>query len=163
MRAIAIAVFFLAMPPVTAAAQGAGVAFAGMAIDPAAPVEISADALSVSQTDGTAIFDGNVMIAQGALRMTAARVEIDYGADGSREIARLLAEGGVTLVTDTESAEARSAVYAIAEGTVTLTGDVLLVQGPSAISGDRLVVDLATGTGRMEGRVRTTLQAGDGN
>ena len=41
-------------------------------------------------------------------------------------------------------------------GTVVMTGDVLLTQGSSALSGQKLSIDLKTGTGIMEGRVSTT-------
>jgi lipopolysaccharide export system protein LptA len=34
--------------------------------------------------------------------------------------------------------------------TITMTGNVILSQGPNVITGDRLVVDLATGKARVE-------------
>ena len=57
--------------------------------------------------------------------------------------------------------EAAEAIYTVETGDLVLSGDVLLTQGPSAISGERLVVDLDAGTGRMEGRVRTVFQTGE--
>ena len=39
-----------------------------------------------------------------------------------------------------------------------LIGDVLVTQGRTAIAGDRLSIDLTTGNGTVEGRVRTVLQ-----
>jgi lipopolysaccharide export system protein LptA len=147
-------------------AQSADLAFSGMAIDPESPVELSADQLTVSQTDGTAIFTGNVLAIQGDLRLSAGAMRIEYqqGEAGERgRIARLMATDGVTLVTQAEAAEAREAIYSIEDGTVELIGDVLLTQGPNTISGDRLKIDLATGTGSVEGRVRTVLQGGGNN
>ncbi|WP_420353073.1 hypothetical protein [Paenirhodobacter sp.] len=41
-----------------------------------------------------------------------------------------------------------------------MTGDVVLKQGPNVMSGQKLMVDLRSGTGRMDGRVRTILQPG---
>jgi len=41
-----------------------------------------------------------------------------------------------------------------------MTGDVLLTQGTSALSGKVLTVDLTTGTGVMEGRVQTVFVPG---
>ena len=58
------------------------------------------------------------------------------------------------------AAEAREAVYTVAAGIVEMTGDVLLTQGASALSGQRLVLDLKAGTGVMEGRVSTTFVPG---
>ena len=39
-----------------------------------------------------------------------------------------------------------------------ITGDVLLTQGDNVMSGQKLTVDLKTGMGHMDGRVRTVLQ-----
>jgi lipopolysaccharide export system protein LptA len=123
------------------------------------PVEITADSLDVNQTDGTAVFDGTVIIGQGDMRLAAAKVVVEYGpgADGKDEIKRLLASGGVTLVSADEQAEAQSAVYAVVEGFVTLSGNVLVTQGATAIAGDQMVVNLSTGDGKVEGNVRTVL------
>jgi hypothetical protein len=62
-----------------ALAQGMAVGFGGLRQDPAAPVEVTSDGLTVDQATGRAVFDGNVLVVQGALRMTAARVEVDAG------------------------------------------------------------------------------------
>ncbi len=142
------------------AAQAQQVAFGGLRTDVTAPVEVTADSLAVNQTDGTATFTGNVLIVQGPMRLSAALVRVEYGnADRSR-ISRLHASGGVTLVSQAEAAEAREAVYDVAAGTVEMTGDVLLTQAENVLSGQRLTVDLRTGTGQMDGRVRTILQPG---
>lgn len=136
------------------------IALGGLTADPTAPVEVTADALSVDQTTREAVFSGNVVIGQGDMRIAAARVAVSYD-EATGDIARLVASGGVTFVTATEQAEAAEAVYDLTSGTLTLSGDVLLTQGASALSADRMVVDLTAGTARMEGRVRTVFaQAG---
>lgn len=144
------------------AQQGAQFPFGGLRNDPNLPVEIAADSLSVSQTDGAATFAGNVVIGQGDMRISAGKVLVEYGtADNSPgKIKRLHASGGVTLVKGTEAAEGQEAVYTIEDGSVVMTGSVILTQGPNVISGDRLVVNLTSGTGTMEGRVRTVLKQG---
>ena len=66
----------------------------------------------------------------------------------------------MTLVTGpTEAAEGRDAVYTVDSGTVVMTGNVMLTQGQNALSGQKLVVDLKSGTGPMEGRVKTIFQS----
>ena len=127
------------------------------ATDPTAPVEVTSEALNVDQATGAATFTGNVVIAQADLRLQAGEVEVRYD-EATSAIARLLATGGVTLATPTEAAEAEAADYDLSARTLTLTGQVLLTQGPSAISADRMVVNLDAGTARMEGNVRTILQ-----
>lgn len=125
--------------------------------DPNAPVEVTAESLEVNQDTNQAIFTGNVLIIQGDLRVTAPRVEVLYQ-DGGGDISQLLATGGVTLVSATEAAEAQEADYNLAAGTLTLTTDVVVTQGPSVISADKMVMNLDDGSAVMEGRVRTILQ-----
>ncbi|MBU0782206.1 lipopolysaccharide transport periplasmic protein LptA [Loktanella salsilacus] len=133
----------------------------GIAADPSAPVEVTADNLNVDQDTGSAVFSGNVVIGQGDLRLSAPSVQVTYAAD-SGDITRLQATGGVTFATATEAAEAQSADYNLASGLLTLNGDVLLTQGQSALSADSMVLDLNAGTAQMNGRVRTVFQQ-DGN
>ena len=141
--------------PVAAQTQ---VALGGLNVDRSAPVEVTADSLRVEQTTRSAVFEGNVVIGQGEMRISAARVEVAYGADNS-QIARLVASGGVTFVTATEQAEAQEAVYDVANGRLTLTGDVLLAQGGNALSAESMDIDLATGAASMAGRVTTVFGA----
>ncbi|MEM9425287.1 MAG: lipopolysaccharide transport periplasmic protein LptA [Pseudomonadota bacterium] len=147
----------------SAMAQSANIALGTRGFDSSLPVEVTADQFSIDQASGKAVFDGNVLIAQGEVRLSAGTVTIEYAEEGAANaISRLLATGGVTFVTANDAAEATDAVYSVEQGTVTLSGDVLLTQGRNAISGDRLVVNLSSGNGRMEGRVRTVFTPSDG-
>lgn len=152
-----LAVVMLSLAPLGVAAQGANVAFGGLQQDTRAPVEVTADALRVNQSDGTALYTGNVLIVQGQMRLAAPRVLIVYSEQAGR-IKRMEASGGVTLVSGTEAAEAQRADYDIEAGEVVMSGNVLLTQGPSALTAERMVVDLTDGTAQMTGRVRTVLQ-----
>ncbi len=149
--------------PVGVLAQS-NIALGGLAFDNSAPIEVSADNLSVDQNDGAAVFEGNVVVAQGELRLAADFIRVEYATDaeGNRtpSIGKVKATGGVTFVNGADAAEAKDAVYTVETGDLILTGDVLLTQGQNAIAGDRLTVDLNSGTGRMEGRVRTVFQTG---
>ena len=149
--------------PAAAPAQGADVALGLGGFDPDQPVEVTADSLSVDQATGRAVFNGNVLVVQGDVRMSAGEIVVVYATDAGGApsgISELRATGGVTVVTPNDAAEAAEAVYVIESGTVTLTGDVLLTQGQTALAGERLVLDLEAGTGRMEGRVRTVFGGG---
>ena len=137
-----------------ALAQQADIRFGGLKQDTSLPVEVDADNLSVDQGAGTAIFSGNVLVKQGEMRMTAAQVRVEYNDEGSA-IEKMHASGGVTLVSPTDAAEAQDAVYTIESGNVVMTGNVLLTQGNSAISGEKLTVNLKDGTGTMTGRVQS--------
>lgn len=147
-----------------ASAQGTEIPFGGLAHDSSLPVEVAADQLSIDQSDGSAVFSGNVTIGQGEMRITAGRVRVEYeaGADGATgEIRRLMASGGVLLVNGAEAAEAREAVYTIGSGEIVMTGDVIMTQGENALAANRMVVNLGSGTAQMSGRVRTILQPGN--
>ncbi|MGV6810947.1 MAG: LptA/OstA family protein [Brevirhabdus sp.] len=159
MRSYLIAAIFAVALPGALFAQGANVAFGGLKHDSSLPVEVTADQLNVDQGDGTAVFTGNVLVGQGEMRLSAAKLRVEYG-EGS-EIEKLIASGGVTLVNGAEAAEARDAVYTIKSGIVVMTGDVILTQGKSALSGAKLTVNLNSGTGVMSGRVKTILQTGN--
>lgn len=134
----------------------------GISADPTAAVEVSADNLSVDQDTGTAIFTGNVMIGQGNLRLSAQSVRVVYS-EATGDIAQLKATGGVTFVTDTEAAEATDADYNLTTGQLILSGNVLLTQGASALSADKMSIDLTSGNAQMSGRVRTIFQQNGGN
>ncbi|WP_254703054.1 lipopolysaccharide transport periplasmic protein LptA [Roseovarius sp. THAF8] len=148
--------------PLAAAAQGAQVAFGNTAQDSSLPVEVTADNLDVNQQDGTAVFTGNVLIGQGEMRLSAPRVLVVYKSDQSG-IEELQATGGVTLVSGEDAAEASRADYNVDTGLIEMEGDVLLVQGINALSGDKMFVDTRAGTARVTGRVKTILQPEDGN
>lgn len=77
------------------------------------------------------------------------------GAPRGGGIDHMIATGNVTLTTGAEAAEAEKASYVVATGIVEMEGDVLLTQGPNALSGEKLYIDLNAGTGRMAGRVKT--------
>jgi lipopolysaccharide export system protein LptA len=142
--------------------QGTNVAFNGIKGDNKLPVEVNADNLTVNQTDGSAVFSGNVIVIQGDLRLTAGEITVVYAKDG-KGIEKLIASGEVLLVNATDAAEAQEAVYTIEAGEVVLTGGVLLTQGQTTISGEKLIIDIAAGTGRMEGRVTTTFTPAGNN
>ncbi len=148
--------------PGAVAAQGTNITLGAINADPTAPVEMTADSLTVDQSTGKAVFSGNVVIGQGAMRISAARVEVSYS-DTTRAINHLDATGGVTFVTATEAAEAEEAVYDLTTGMLVMTGNVLLTQGPSAISSQKMTVNLKEGTAQMEGGVRTVFNQNGGN
>lgn len=151
----------VALTPVPALAQTA-IDLTGLQQDTSLPVEVEADKLAVDQATGQATFSGNVKVTQGEMTITAGEARVEYTADGTG-IDRVLLSGRVLFASPTDAAEANEAVYTISSGEVVLTGDVLLTQGQTTISGGRLVYDLDAGTGSMEGRVQTVFVPGKAN
>ena len=159
-RATRLAVLLSLLTALPVAAQT--VAFGGMKADTSAPVELSADNLTVNQTTGKAEFTGNVLIGQGAMKLSADKVVVQYVQGDTQKIDNLDATGNVTLVNGPDAAEARQAIYEVASGNITLIGDVLLTQGQNVTSGEHMVVNLSDGTAQMNGRVRSVLQPAEG-
>lgn len=160
-----VALLFAIALPFGAAAQSSNVALGGLAVNGAAPIEVSADELTVDPDSGNAVFTGNVVVVQGDMRLAATTITVEYETDDSGNrtpsIGRVIASGGVTFVSGQDAAEAQEGVYSVSDASLVLTGDVLVTQGPNTVAGDRLFVDLEAGTGRMEGQVRTILQTGE--
>ncbi len=147
----------VSITPAISLAQGAQVAFGSTQQDSDLPVEVTSDNLNVNQNDGTAIFTGNVVIGQGEMRLSAPRVLVVYLADQSG-IETLNATGGVTIVSGEDAAEASRADYNVQTGLIEMYGDVLLIQGVNALTGDKMFIDTKAGTARVTGRVKTVLQ-----
>ncbi|KMW58788.1 Protein-glutamate methylesterase family protein [Candidatus Rhodobacter oscarellae] len=124
------------------------------------PMEITSEELSIDQEESVAVFEGNVLVRQGELTMTCARMVVEYGPDenGKDEIKIVRMFGGVTLASPEETAESDRAVYTLAVEKIVMLGDVLVTQGATAISSNQLTYDLDTGDGLLEGDVKTVLQ-----
>jgi lipopolysaccharide export system protein LptA len=142
-----------------ASAQSTNVTFGAMQGDPTLPVEITSQTLDVDQKAGTAEFNGDVIVAQGEMRLSADKVLVIYNEQNSA-IDRVQATGDVVLVSGPDAAESDRADYTIDDGVVVMTGDVLLTQGPNALTSERMVVNLVTGEAKMTGRVKTIILPG---
>ncbi len=142
-------------------AQSAGIALSETESNPDAPIEITANQLTVDRETGNAIFEGDVYAVRGVLTLNADELQVLYDEekdedDGIREI---IATGNVILVNGPDVAEAERAVYVPSDDTMTMTGNVLLTQERTVISGNLLLVNLVTGQGQMTGQVRTTFSS----
>ena len=149
-------IFLVLAFSVAAWAQGLGVSFEGLSTSDDHPIEVSADRLQVDQDNGDALFSGNVVIAQGTLRLAAEDVAITYTDDGG--MSEMVATGGVIIVTDAEEIEAQNVTYNLDAEIMILTGDVLFLQGRTSLASERMRIDVASNTGVLEGRVRSVIQ-----
>jgi len=159
-----------------ALAGGALLMVAGHAmaqLDPRAPIDITADAQDVINSQCLSTWSGAVEALQGRTRLRAERVSLYSVKKGDTCGAsdRMEAEGQVYFVTPERTVRADSAVYAFVSETITLTGNVIVVQGKSVVRGDRLVINTKTGQAQMSsntkgrnkpGRVRGVFYPGQG-
>ena len=121
--------------PVAAAADRR-FGFGGGDFDRAAPVEVSADNLTIDQDTGRAVLTGNVVIAQDQLRLSADTVVVDYSeTEGDRKIDVMDAQGNVIIVAGEDAAEGETALYTVATTDIVMTGDVVITQGQNIARG----------------------------
>lgn len=149
--------------PAQEGGRGVGLSMGAMKVSADLPVEVTSDELQVDQTANTAAFKGNVVVVQGDMRLASDSVLVEYGPSeegGRSRIRKMTASGGVIMTSPAESAEAREAVYTVADRRLVMSGDVVVTQGPSVVTGDRMVVFLDDGAAVMEGRVRTVIETG---
>lgn len=130
------------------------------------PIEIEADQLDVDDNEGLALYKGNVNLRQGEAHLKTAELRVFYdnkNSDGGQSIQRIVAAGQVVLRSGDRTVSGDTAVVEMAQDTVTLTGNVVLVEGPNVLRGDRLTVDLKTKQAKVDGgrnRVQTILTPG---
>lgn len=169
---------------VGAAFAQAAAPFSSFQQDPEEPISVEADSLEIDQNIDTAVFRGNVVITQGALRMSGDMVEVFYAAieeepidetpvvepveDATEEpvddgIERILATGNVSLISETETITAEVGDYNVVDGTLQMTGDVRMVQGRNILSSNRADIDIQNGRGQFTGRVRSVFSPSGGN
>lgn len=161
LRPFALILALASCPSSASLAEDTALAFAGLRAGAGKPVEINAASLSVDQAAGNATFQGEVVVTQGDLKLTSDSLLVEYAKGDNRVIDHLMATGHVALTTPAETAKADSARYSLADQTLEMTGNVLLTQGGNQMTGQKLLVDMKTGTGRMDGRVKTILQPAD--
>ncbi len=132
------------------------------------PVKIEANALEVRDKDKTAVFTGNVIVQQGDTQMRCKELTVHYEGGAMptqpanaqpvapQQIRRLVASGGVIITTKDQRATGNTGIYDARANTMTLSGNVVLLQGPNLMRGDRLVVDLTSGLSRLDAEGKST-------
>jgi lipopolysaccharide export system protein LptA len=148
-------------------------AFQGFSRDRDEPVKIESDSLEIHDRERYAIFNGNVVVQQGDSTMRSRQLKVYYeGAlskagkssapamtakegsarkqDPAQRIRRLEAIGGVIISSKDQRATGDLGVFDMRSNTATISGNVVISQGPNVMQADRLIVDLDTGWSRLE-------------
>jgi lipopolysaccharide export system protein LptA len=125
-------------------------AFGGHDTD--APVSFAADRIELQDRQDRVVLSGNVDIAQGGLRLRAARTTMAYSDSGGLKLHRIDATGGVTVTRGDETAQGDVAIYDVDRRIITLAGGVALRRGGDTLNGGRLVIDLGSGVASVDGR-----------
>jgi len=154
-------VFGLALACSPAAGLGGAALAQGLGPDSdGKPMDITADELEVQNKACISTWRGRAEAMQGSARLRAdvirAYLETKPGGGGATgacgDVIRIEAEGSVYYVTAKDQrVRGDKGVYDARTETVTLTGDVVAVQGQNVVRGSRMVFNSNTGEGRMVG------------
>lgn len=174
------AVLAVASGAAAAAQERTATPFGDFNHDTTQPVGIEADNFHVENASNKGVLRGNVRVKQGSMRLACDTLEIFYsGKDsanraassgsllggGGSAVDRLIARGKVR-ISDGQgrAATAKQADYDVAGAEILLSGEVVLLQGGGVLKGDKLRIDLTSGTARVIGdegatssRVRMTI------
>lgn len=173
--------FFFAAPVFVALAPAQDVlpnAMQGFGRDRKEPVKIEANSLEIRDKESYAIFEGNVVVKQGESTMRAPRLKVYYegsitkkkneksavnavqsakgGKATNQRIKKIEALGGIVITAKDQKATGDMGVFDMPSNTATITGNVVVSQGPNVMKGDKIIVDLNSGLSRLEssGRVQ---------
>ena len=181
LAAVACAGLVLAAPRPAAPAGGTP----GVLGSSSAPIDVTAENSEMFQNEHRQVFWGNVEVIQGQSRLRTPRLTTFFtprdggapkaasatpGADMG-QVERIEAEGTVFYVTPTQKAKGDHATYLASSDTVTMTGNVVLVQDKDVATGDKLVIEQKTGHATLtsnggksgQGRVRAVLYPSQNN
>ena len=117
-----------------------------------APVDFDAGSIEVQDRADRVVLSGGVTVTQAGLTVRAPRMTVAYTRDGSTDVNRLDATGGVTVNKGDETAKGNVAVYDLDKRLITMVGNVQLQQGANHLTGGRLVIDLTSGRATVDGR-----------
>lgn len=120
--------------------------------DSDAPVNYAADRIVLMDRQNRVVLSGDVQISQDDLRISAGRTTIAYTDQGTLQIQRIDATGGVTVNRDDVSARGAAAVYDFDRQLIIMSGGVSLRRDGDTLNGGRLVIDLDTGLSSIDGR-----------
>ena len=145
-----------------AALLAAQPAAAQLAANSDAPVDITADELEVVQGQCASVWKGSAEALQDTARLRADVLRAYFvpkakgtasaaSSSACGDLLRMEAEGSVYYVTADQRVRSNKAVYEATTDTITMTGDVVAVQGQNVLRGDRMVFNTETGQGQMIG------------
>jgi lipopolysaccharide export system protein LptA len=120
-------------------------------------VDIEANEMEIIDADKRAIFRGTVIAKREDVTLTCQNLVVDYAAvkqpDGSdkTDVTNLDGTGNIKIVTKTQTITGANVKMDVKANTLTVTGDVKVLQGSTRLSGQKLFVNLTTNKSQMSG------------
>ena len=112
------------------------------------PIHVSSVSQHATMKNNTVVFQDDVLLTQGTIKLTADKLTIIRGKQANQEI--MIAEGNVATFYQTQedgkplNAEANTIHYDVANSKITLTGNAQVKQLGSRINGSSIVYSLET-------------------
>ncbi|MES2754920.1 MAG: LptA/OstA family protein [Pseudomonadota bacterium] len=119
-----------------------------------APIDFNADTIELQDRANRAVLAGNVTVKQADLSLASSRLTVAYTGkvqNGSPQVSRLDASGGVTVRRPDQTARSQYAVYDLNRRVITMLGAVSLTQAGNTVNGGRLTINLDTGRAVIDG------------
>ena len=159
-RFVSTLVLVLALAPTTYALKD----------DADQPIHIEGDDAEIDQVNRTVVYEGNVQVDQGTLRVNANKLVIEYE---NRKVVRITAHGTPARYSQQLEGEqglveahAQTIVYHTEDDLVDLKGDASLTQQGSELTGELITYDIVLGkveaSAGGNGRVQTIFQPAGG-
>jgi len=124
------------------------------------PIYITSDWMEVDQVKNTITYKGRVVTVQADMTMRSDTLTAYYD-DNMKQMKQIVAEGKVNATQGTRIATGDKAVFDDSAKTVTLTGNPVMRQGNSQVTGTKVVYfveqDRATAEGDGKIRVQATI------
>lgn len=123
------------------------------------PIFITSDQMEVDRKKNTITYKGNVVTKQGEMTLRSESLTATYNPDMKR-LQRVVAEGKVQVSHGDRVATGTKAVLKDEDQTITLTGNPVIQQGNSQVSGARITFFIQEDRATVEGgteRVRATV------
>jgi lipopolysaccharide export system protein LptA len=124
------------------------------------PIYITSDWMEVDQKKNTITYKGRVVTVQADMTMRSDTLTAYYDGD-MKQMKQIIAEGKVNATQGNRVATGEKAVFDDSAKTVTLTGNPVMRQGNSQVSGTRVIYfveqDRATAEGDGKIRVQATI------
>ncbi len=163
---LAVVLFLHGAAPVARAseepARGRGTAAAGLFADKDTPVEITADRMEFQRKQSTIVYKGNVQVVRDGVKIASEVLMARYDAKGG-VLTSVVAEGKVRVSHGGRVMTGDKAVFDGVEETITVSGNTVVRDGNSSISGSRITIYVNEDRSvveNSEGRVKAVIFPG---
>lgn len=128
------------------------------------PIHIESDVMEAIDKSGVVVFTGNVKTTRGKLVIHSDKLEVFYekreqGAETKRTVEKTVATGHVRIIHGERVGTGEQAVYDKSAEKITITGKAQVMEGPSRVSGKRIIFFINEDRSIVEGSSGAKVEA----